>query len=52
MFFVQLFFDDSIRNIQTGKAMGLHTVLVRTGQNFEQTSLNQHGLSLKIYMHV
>lgn len=26
----QLFFDDSIRNIQTGKALGLHTVLVST----------------------
>ncbi|GKV08083.1 hypothetical protein SLEP1_g19765 [Rubroshorea leprosula] len=27
-----LFFDDSIRNIQTGKNMGLHTVLVGTSQ--------------------
>ncbi|XP_017982208.1 PREDICTED: uncharacterized protein LOC108663187 [Theobroma cacao] len=27
-----LFFDDSIRNIQTGKQIGLHTVLVGTSQ--------------------
>ncbi|MBA0825560.1 hypothetical protein Goarm_010498, partial [Gossypium armourianum] len=27
-----LFFDDSIRNIQTGKSMGLHTVWVGTSQ--------------------
>lgn len=26
---LQLFFDDSIRNIQAGKLVGLHTVLVR-----------------------
>lgn len=25
-----LFFDDSIRNIKTGKSLGLHTVLVGT----------------------
>lgn len=27
-FFLQLFFDDSIRNLQTAKNMGLHTVWV------------------------
>ena len=27
-FSVQIFFDDSIRNIQAGKRIGLHTVLV------------------------
>ncbi|KAK8514480.1 hypothetical protein V6N13_063369 [Hibiscus sabdariffa] len=30
-----LFFDDSIRNIQTGKHMGLHTVWVGTSQRTE-----------------
>ncbi|KAJ0266716.1 Haloacid dehalogenase-like hydrolase [Hirschfeldia incana] len=30
-----LFFDDSIRNIQTGKAMGLHTVLVGKSEKVE-----------------
>ncbi|KAK8615363.1 hypothetical protein V6N13_069136 [Hibiscus sabdariffa] len=30
-----LFFDDSIRNIQTGKRMGLHTVWVGTSQRTE-----------------
>lgn len=30
-----LFFDDSIRNIQTGKRMGLHTVWVGTSQRVE-----------------
>ncbi|KAG5376335.1 hypothetical protein IGI04_040931 [Brassica rapa subsp. trilocularis] len=30
-----LFFDDSIRNIQTGKAMGLHTVLVGKSEKME-----------------
>ncbi|GKV08085.1 hypothetical protein SLEP1_g19767 [Rubroshorea leprosula] len=28
----QFFFDDSIRNIQTGKCMGLHTVWVGNSQ--------------------
>jgi hypothetical protein len=26
--FLEVFFDDSVRNIMTGKLMGLHTVLV------------------------
>lgn len=29
----QLFFDDSVRNLQTGKQMGLHTVLVTCDPN-------------------
>uniref|UniRef100_A0A453IE24 Uncharacterized protein n=1 Tax=Aegilops tauschii subsp. strangulata TaxID=200361 RepID=A0A453IE24_AEGTS len=28
----QIFFDDSVRNIQAGKRIGLHTVLVGTSQ--------------------
>jgi putative hydrolase of the HAD superfamily len=30
--FLQIFFDDSVRNIQAGKRIGLHTVLVGTSQ--------------------
>uniref|UniRef100_A0A0A9GDY2 Catalytic/ hydrolase n=1 Tax=Arundo donax TaxID=35708 RepID=A0A0A9GDY2_ARUDO len=26
--FLQIFFDDSVRNVQAGKRIGLHTVLV------------------------
>jgi len=29
---LQIFFDDSVRNIQAGKQIGLHTVLVGTSQ--------------------
>ncbi|WJX69610.1 hypothetical protein P8452_53828 [Trifolium repens] len=36
-----LFFDDSIRNIQTGKSLGLHTVLVGTSL---RTKGVDHGL--------
>lgn len=30
--FLQIFFDDSARNIASGKAAGLHTVIVRALQ--------------------
>jgi putative hydrolase of the HAD superfamily len=30
--FIQMFFEDSVRNVQAGKRVGLHTVLIGTSQ--------------------
>lgn len=36
----QLFFEDSVRNIQSGKRVGLDTVLVSTHDHFDKQRTN------------
>lgn len=43
IFISQIFFDDSPRNIASGKAAGLHTVIVSSESCLACTLIDKHG---------